>query len=831
MKNSPRCCGARLGAMLFPLIILSVISGADLTFRVTDAGSNQSISLVNVMWSGTSFGTTSDSDGLLTVPVQPGDTLLLSHIAYADLEFQVPPDTKGIISISMTPQLLFGEMVFVDATRGRTGDTPAAFTTLGHSELNKAASVEDVPMRLAQVPGVYSFSDAGNGVGYTYLKIRGFEQDRIGIMINGIPLNDPESHQVYWVDHGDILAGSGSVQVQRGVGNSLYGTAAFGGSVNLVTSPRAIPGGLTLQSGYGDFTDGAFSSPSRKLSAQWAGAPWPGQAVTVYGRYSGIRSDGYRLGSGTQQDALHLIVEALQPESSLKVEVLSGTEVTHFSWDGIIPLYGYDLNDREQRRYNYYADPGYNGGRRDANKDVFLQNIASLQYARKLNGGILALSVYGVNGRGYYEQFKGSRSPVEYNLIPVLPDTVEAVDLIRRKWLKNGYWGVIPQYTARWSRGLAVIGGEWRSYRADHYGLVRSVDVYSIDADRKYYGYLTDKETLSAYIHNLIELSPALKFMLDLKYTRHYYTFEQEPLGAYVDPYEYQLTYQFLDPRLGLRYTINPAFATFISLSRAQREPADSDIYDADDPEADPWLEGAPGLRQGLTTPLVEPERLWDLELGWIYDAPGMNVTTNLYYMWFSNELIPMDYRTIAEDGVPLHGNADLTVHRGLELQFTRKIGRGISIDGSFTFADNRFIKYATFEWQEDSVINHRDKQIPGHPRSMGWLRLDYAGPRLSVWTSARHVGPLQIDRQNTSAARIDPSTVISVGTVYGVALPAKIPLGQLELSLTVNNLFDTLYETFGYNYWDWDDAPYRVDVYWPGATRGYFAALSLALP
>ncbi|MCH7528972.1 MAG: TonB-dependent receptor [Candidatus Marinimicrobia bacterium] len=820
--------------ILSPVLFLlaSTLFGAQgpLRGRVVDAESGRGIPLVNIVIAQSNAGASTDSQGKFSLAVAAGELLEVTHIAYEPLEFTVPPERGSIITMTLKPRLLLGEQVFVTATRGSEDRTPVAFATMDHRDLALAAPVEDLPMALAGLPGVYAFSDAGNGVGYTYLKIRGFDQDRIGVMINGIPLNDPESHQVYWVDHGDILAGSASVQVQRGVGNSLYGASAIGGSVNLVTSPRATPPGLTIKSGYGDFT-GAFSRPTRKLAVQWSGQPWSGQPFTVYGRYSGIRSAGYRLGSGTKQDALHLIGEALQPDQAVKLELISGYQVTHFSWDGVIPLYGYDLGNRVARRYNYYADPANNGGRSAANKDVFFQNIASLQHAKKLaGGGILSFSVYRVSGQGYYEQFKGDRDPREYNLTALLPDTIAGVNVIRRKWLENSYWGIIPQYTVDEPWGTTVLGGDLRLYQADHYGLVREVDDFPLIDGPEYYRYATNKQSLSAYLHQLVALGPRVNMMFDLKYSYHAYTFEQDSMGAYTAPYQYQLVYQFLDPRLGLRFKFNDQVSAFVNLSRAQREPADSDIYDADDPQAVPWLLGAPGQRTGLKRPLVQAEELWDLEIGWRYESARLALTTNLYSMWFHNELVPLDYRSITDDGVPIHGNAELTIHRGIEVQFSQQLAGGLSLDGSFTMADNRFVDYSTFEWQEDSPeVNHKGRVIPGHPGTLGNLRLKWTGRRLEMWSQGRHVGKIYIDRQNTEMAAIAPSTVLDAGLVVKLG-GGRMPLKSLELYFKGYNLLDTLYETFGYNYWDWDDesGPYRVDVYWPAATRGYFAGLSL---
>ncbi|UCH09277.1 MAG: TonB-dependent receptor [Fidelibacterota bacterium] len=814
-------------AIIIFIALSPVLSSATAPYtgRIIDYNTGEGIPMVNVAIPGTTRGAVSDAEGRFTITLEAGQTLRLSHIAYEELEY-LPEAMGQIIDIALTPRYLLGEKVLVTATRGSEDRTPIAFTTVEQGDLTESAPIEDVPMALSGVPGVYAFSDAGHGIGYTYLKIRGFDQDRIGVMVNGIPLNDPESHQVYWVDHGGILSSTGSIQLQRGVGNSLYGTTAFGGSVNLVTSPRATPAGISIQSGYGDYLDAGFSSPDRKLAVQWAGQPLKGRALTLYGRFSGIRSDGYRIGSGTRQDALHLMAEYLQPEASTKLEVLSGHEVTHFSWDGIAPLWT-DIDDREARRYNFYADSSENGGRTDANKDVFTQNIYSLQHARKMLDGIFSISLYGVTGRGYYEQFKGEVSAIEYNLAGLSPAKVNEVDIIRRKWLVNGYVGFVPQYTVRSELGQTVVGGDIRIYSADHYGQVRSVDQFEIPGPQKYYQYITGKTSISMYLHQIFELGDALNLMFDIKYTRHAYTFDQDTLGAFTKGYKYQLGYSFIDPRMGLRYTLNDRVSTFLNLSKAQREPADSDIYNADDPGAIPALQGAPVQTKDLDRALVDHEELWDLEFGLRYRSAKFFLMTNLYQMWFQNELIPIDYRTITDDGVPIHGNADLTVHQGVEVEFKRRFSERLALEGSLTWADNRFEDYSTFEEHVGdtcAVVNHGGNVIPGHPTSLGHLKISWMSSLLDVWCDGSYRGLMYIDRQNTQEAAIDPATIFNVGLTFKVPIPERFPLSALEFRMKMDNVLDTLYETYGYNYW-WVD---RVDVYWPAATRRYFAEVNL---
>ena len=837
----------RKGFLLPFWFLLPMCLGAQqitLTGRILSRATHSPVPYANVLVEETGIGTFASAAGRFRLNVADLPAILrITRIGFADTV--ITAAEKDLGTIYLVPTVLSGDEVLVMATRAIEGQTPVAFTTLNREELNRSYSHQDVPMVLAGEPGVYAYSDAGNGVGYTYLKIRGFSQDRIGVYLNGIPLNDPEAHAVYWVDHGDILAAISDIQLQRGVGNSLYGSGVFGGTVNLATDFRALPAGFTLNAGYGNYLEKGLDLPSRKLSLSYAGGPWQEQGWTLYGRFSDLASDGYRLGSGTSQRSVHAGLEKSTATALTRLEAIWGHEETAFSWEGIIPLYEYDLDDREERRYNYYADPYFNGGLDDANKDVFTQSIVSLQHSRKLAGGLLSLTLYNVKGDGYYEQFKGKDYDPEetdpeklakkkeelfeflslYDLFAFIDtNTVHEVGLIRRKWLKNGYFGLVYQYSHPFRLGRVTLGGDARFYTSEHFGKVPELlGGLTIEKDHRYYTDRSRKTSFSFYVHSIIDITDRLSAMVDLRYLGHRYNFDQEVMGAFTEGYNFKLKHDFIDPHLGLNYRVNDAVSFFANLSTGHREPADGDIYDHDDPDVVPAVED---MEAEYAQPLVREEFLIDYEAGVRFSLPAVSGKLNLYRMDFSNELIPLDYRYYDADNV-LQGNAPRTVHQGVEIALSAMPLPWLQVQGNLSYADNRFVEFRgdSLGWGGwGGIADYSGKVLPAFPKVQVKGSLIVSHLLGETWAKITHIGKQFIDFANTGSVAIAPYTLLNLATRF--ELPTVGPV-QPELTLRVNNALDVLYETFGYTYYDgWP--PYRVDAYWPGATRSYFVELQV---
>jgi iron complex outermembrane recepter protein len=765
-------------------------------------------------------GTYTDKYGNFKIEVgQIPVKLKISHIGY---------ETVSLISetefpaIELKPIVLHADEVLVTAKRAVTGKTPIAFTTLEREDIETLYHQQDVPMVLDMEPGVYAYSDAGNGSGYTYLNIRGFTQDRIGIMYNGVPLNDPEAHAVYWVDHGDVLNDASDIQIQRGIGNSLS-SGAFGGSVNMESDISKLDQGVEATIGYGNFLDGhQLNSSSGKRTISYVGKPFPEEGISFSFRFSDLNSNGYRIGSGTDQQSAHVGFQWVQPTHMTRAEYLWGHEETNFSWDGISPQFGYDLDDMNDRRYNFYADTTYQGGYTDVNKDVFTQSIILLNHTHLLTDKIKVYgTLYHVNGSGYYQQYKGGKDPDEFNVRNFI-DTTE-IDLTSRKWLNNHYTGGIANVSYSFPNSILSIGGDFRFYGSTHYGEVIYVeDLGYIPSGHRFYENTTKKNSASIYIQDMITLFDKLYIQGDVRYLTHRFEVKQDSIGVFTNPYDFVIPYNFFDAHLGFRYNFTEEFSAYYNMSTSKREPSSNDLYDDSDvsvPAAvvDPY-NGA------ITEPLIQHESLLDLELGAEFISDKMTISLNAYRMDFRNELVPIYYRYTDGDDI-LRGNAPKTIHQGIELAVHVPLSK-FDIRANMTLADNHFVEFTadSLGWGGwGGIADYAGKTIPAFPSFQAKARLSYKHDKFQPWLNMKYIGKQYIDFMNTESSAIQPYFVADMGI--------RVPFIALRMDhmidIRVNNVFNALYETFGYTYYN--DVDDRVDNYWPAATRSFYLSWSVA--
>ncbi len=731
-----------------------------------------------------------------------------------------PTDTLSIHS---------GDEIIVVRTRANRGDDAVPFSNLSRRELAAVSYGQDVPLVLSSLPSVYAYSDAGGGFGYSYLQIRGFNQNRIAMMLNGVPLNDPEAHQVYWVDHGDLLAGASSVQVQRGIGATLFGATSFGGSVNVLTSPLSISPGLHLKCTYGDFTDPCITAPSRLNRLTFASGPLLGGKAAYTARYSRLNSEGYRLSSGSNQESFALSGVITGEKTAHKIDLFSGTEVTHFSWDGIIPQYGADLNNRADRRANPYE--AYKN-----NIDDFAQTIASHTCVRDLGDRLdLSRTIYYIKGDGFYEQFKENRKVSDYGFEPVVVDgvTYEKTDLVQRRWLQNDHWGFLPQLSYNTPSGIELTCGlGYKHYKSDHYGDIVWTDL-DIGASplNRYYQYNTKKNSYEVYGSLLYPVTGQTSLTAAIQYQGHRYQWRQQRIGNFKG-YAFDADHDFLSPRLGLVHQLNNGISLYSLVSYAEREPSDSDYIDGDDPDAVPAFENAATQITGLDTPVTKPEKVYDFEFGCEIKRARWQCQLGLYQLDFHDELIPVDGGRIMEEGQIARANAKQTRHRGLELEGSWVALKNLTLQGNLSLASHRYVDHEIWAyWLNDWAggnIRYDDNTIPRCPEKLANLSLTWKLSNLTLHTRLQYTGKQYIDGINTESAAIDPCTLADLS----LRLDLKNCCGYssaFSLELRINNLFDTLYETYGYLYYEGvTPAPYSA--YWPAATRSVFLSLGTTL-
>ncbi|MDZ7797496.1 MAG: TonB-dependent receptor [Candidatus Marinimicrobia bacterium] len=341
---------------------------------------------------------------------------------------------------------------------------------------------------------------------------------------------------------------------------------------------------------------------------------FPENGVSVSFRFSDLNSSGYRIGSGTEQKSAHLSVQWTQSRHKTHAEYLWGHEKTNFSWDGVSPQYGFDLNDMDERRYNFYADTSYHGGYSDVNQDVFTQSVAMINHTHILREDLkLYASLYHIGGEGYYRQFKADSDPVAYNLTDFIGNDSMEVDLIRRKWLDNRYTGGIYHLNYLLPAHMITVGGDFRFYGSGHFGEVAYVEDHgSPGDDHRYYNNTTRKSSYSFYARDLITINENLFIQAGIRYLSHRFLVRQDTVGNVTMPYHFILPYDFLDGRVGLRYNVSDQLSGFISLSTSKREPSSNDIYDDGDPTVMAAVEDPYG--GNVTEPLIKHESLTDLD-------------------------------------------------------------------------------------------------------------------------------------------------------------------------------------------------------------------------
>jgi len=779
---------------LFPFFIFQSAFAADyvISGKLLSIETGKPVEYANILLT-TGEGTYSGETGDFQVkseklPVK----VTISHIAFRDTSFIAYSSSIG--NIYLRAEVIAGEEVFVMATRAVKGKSPVAFSTLSIEEIKARYTVEDVPMILAMEPGVYSYSESGNGTGYSYVQIRGFDQSRIAVMMNNVPLNDNESHQVYWVDHGDVLADAEDVQIQRGIGNSLYGSSAFGGSINVLTSIGAKNPEFVVNIGAGSYN-------TSKIHLKAKSGNLFNDKLNLSARLSQIRSDGYRDFHDTVQKSGAFGVEYDGKNFTHQFRALVGYENSHLMWDGISAD---EINDREKRRAGYQSYI-----------DDFLQQIYSLNSSWRINDRFHCTNVaYLVRGKGYYQTEKasgynladdggaGDRDDfrdflISYNLDDYYEgypwDSMNSRELgfTRRKWIVNNYFGIIPTLTYIRDKYRLDVGGEIRSYTGDHYGEITDFSDPDLSALiskdwHRYYNYIGEKLITTGFAHFAFEPLEKLKLIADLQYQRVHWNMDQKKIGHAVG-YQLDAKWNFVNPRLGAIYSFSEELFVFANYGKAQREPADDQIIEADDVWNAPQKASA--------------ELIHDYELGGRYRVRQLEIDLNLYRINYKNE--QMKNIDIEQEGEYSYYHSDATLHQGMELEVAYQPSSFWTLNLNGSVSQHIF---HTGDW--------KDKIIPNVPCLLlnGSVGVNPT-KQINIYMSSRFVGKQYLDNQNLGTN--DAYWLLDAGVRYFFK--------NVELNFKLNNILDKLYSTYGYGY-EWGG---YYAYYWPGATRNGFISIS----
>lgn len=791
--------------------------GGTISGRVLEFNSRKPLESANVLLKGTTTGTSSAADGTfrLTAPVG-SHAIVVSFIGFETIEREVlvRQDEVTELEFLMLPKILPGQTIVVTSTRGKERETPATFSTLEAKELAARYNTQDIPQLLSELPSTTFYSDNGNGIGYTYLNIRGFDQRRISVMINGIPQNDPEDHNVYWLDFPDLAANLEDIQVQRGAGSAFYGPAAIGGSVNLITSSFASSPGITLSAGVGSFN-------TRKYSVK-ANSGLVGNRYAIQAKLSRIISDGYREQAWADFSSYFLGAVRYDETMTTQLNFYGGPVKDHLAYYGIPKQDAYSA-DESVRRANPIKRP--------EEIENFSQPHYELLHEWKLSEAItINNSLFYVTGEGFFD-YDGSWAPYSYYRITSQngfavtgdPDTLYIPGALIRAWVANRQYGWLPRATIKHKGGELTVGAELRRHRSLHWGALRWGEELpdGVTPDYHYYEYNGAKEMFSLYAHELWHLWPNLTFMADLQYAYNKYRlYNERYLGT-----DLSVPYHFFNPRIGANYNLTPEWNIYAQVARTSREPRLKNLYDAAEASTpaswgvvEPQFETQPGGGFDFSRPLVKPEVLTDLELGAGYTSQALRATANVFLMDFTNEIIRSGQ--LDRFGQPVTGNAEKTRHLGIELTATARIG-SFELYGTLTASRNRLVKYTVFDSGTPQSLD--GNTIAGFPEVMANARVGYISDGVSAVLSMQHVGAFFTDNlQNPGKGLSDPARTVDAFTVFHAWLNYRFEAGlgqSIEIRLQVSNLFDTIYASHG-----------EGGDFFPAATRNVFGSIQIVL-
>ena len=809
---------SRLATILI-ILLPALLVAAEFSGVVVDPR-GQPIEDVNISFEGVQLAQSMIEQGAFTFELEREKCqVTFSHIGYQPRIVEL--QAGKVTTVVMQPTVHPVQGITVAADRAVLGESPISFTDFTSADIARDYQIGEFPLLLETTPNLYAFADAGGGLGYSYMKIRGFSDKHITTYINGVPLNDPEDQATYFVDLPDFAANVKDIQVQRGVGNALHGGAAFGGSINIVSTGLEQRRSLTLSSGYGGFWhDGEWVGGMEKQALEYSsgliGGRW-----NLAARYSRQLSDGYRRQSWYDGWSYYISAARLDHNMTTVLNIYGGPMQMHLAYYGV-------SRDQlaEDRRYNPLTY--------DNETDNFNQPHYELHHTWLLGENLtLANTFFHIHGRGYYEQYKDERDYQEYNIAPVQivsgTDTVatfESGDLVRQQWVVKNQWGWTPRLEFKHGKGQAALGGSFYYFESDHWGQVVWAErvTNEIAPRHRYYEYSGEKLHLSLFGTTTWQLSPELILTAGAQFRHQTYKFRQTEIGAFGGN-DYNLDWTYLSPRLGLAYALSDRLSLLASYSLAFRSPTDVEVYEANDPDAVPALD-------------VEMERVHDLELGAAFRQGNFRGSANLFYMAFENEIVP--YGGVTDYGSLGTSNAERSLHAGIELEAAARFSEAVELSGNFAFNYNRYRDFVVAEdlydndtdwnWLGYRQVSYADNVIPGFPDYLGNLIAEYRRERIQLTYRARLIGRQYVENENIAELAIDPYFLSSVSAA--LQLGDLSHLGRLSLEVRVDNIFAERYESSGYGggLRFRDSADLHWSEYYPAAERSIFSTLKLEL-
>jgi iron complex outermembrane receptor protein len=788
---------------LFPILSFGQI---DLNGIVSDVETSETLAGAHILLENTFIATISSSSGKFRITglKQGKYQVRVSYIGYETYSSEIILTRDTTLQIQLKPSAIMGSEVIVTATRAAE-NSPTTYSTVTRKEVEQINLGQDMPYLLQTSPSVVTTSDAGNGIGYSNMRIRGTDLTRINVTINGIPLNDSESHGVWWVDLPDFASSAESIQIQRGVGTSTNGAAAFGASINIRTDdPEAVP--------YSEVNGSAGSFDTYKLTVK-AGTGLIKNRWAFDGRFSRIYSGGYIDRAYANLFSYSLSGGYFGKNSIVRLMVISGNEETYQAWDGV-PGYLLDSN----RTYNglgvYYDNDG-NLKYYENQTDNYRQTHYHLNWLQNLNKNLnLATALHYTRGIGYYEEYKMDQDFSDYQLENAVigTDTITSSDLVRRRYLDNNFYGfTFGLNYDNISRITATVGGALNYYDGDHYGEVIWSEI-AVQFDKNYRWYESQGDKTDANIYAKINWQAAEKLNLygDLQLRRIVYSID----GTDNDLRDISQDhiYTFLNPKLGFYLNINEQNEAYLSVAIGNREPNRSALIDANP-----------------ARPLPTAESLYNTEAGYKFSSRSVSASANFYYMYYIDQLVLTG--RINDVGDPVMENVDRSYRTGLEVALAIKLCKKLRWDVNATVSSNKILDFSEYvdNWDDTiQIVNPIGRtNIAFSPALTAGSIFTWEPLKdFNVSLFSKYVGKQYIDNTSSDERKLDPYFINDLLFSYDLKLKT---LKQLGFSIKINNITNTKYESNAWVYRYYSEGAYGVyDGYFPQAGINFIAGIDL---
>ncbi|WP_296144460.1 TonB-dependent receptor [uncultured Flavobacterium sp.] len=688
---------------------------------------------------------------------------------------------QTIVDTTKTTNL---DEVLVAAVRV-TAQTPVTFSNVSKKELQSRNLGQDIPSLLNYLPSVVTTTDAGNGIGYSSIRVRGADATRVNVTVNGIPYNDSESQGTFWVNMPDFASSLENIQLQRGVGTSTNGAAAFGASLNLLTDAYANKANAEISNSFGSFN-------SRKHTVKFS-TGLMNDHFELAGRLSNIKSDGYIDRAFSDMKSYFLQGTYVNKNTLIKALVFGGKEQTYQAWNGIDK----EMLDKD-RRFNpsgMFTDADGNTRFYDNETDNYTQDHYQLHWSEKWSENWNTnLAFHYTKGEGFYENYKENDTASDYlGINPTELDedgNLTLTDLIRQKWLVNDFYGATFSSTYKKDKWNVIVGGGWNKYEGDHFGkVIWARNAGDSELGDKYYDDASTKTDLNVFAKANYQILDKLSLFGDLQYRTVNYKANGEDTGLVDD------TFEFFNPKAGLTFTVNDKNNIYFSYAVANREPRRDDYENGS----------------------FKSERLNDFELGWRYASPKVKLNVNGFYMRYKDQLVLTG--ALNDVGAPVYTNSGDSYRLGLEIDATVSVNDKVLFRPNLALSTNKNIDF--YSEVDGELKNLGDTNIAFSPNfiaSNAFTYLPFQNFQVSLLTKL--VGEQYMSNVDDKAAKLESYFVNDINLVYEIK--TKSIFKSIILTGLVNNVFDYEYVSNGADY----GGGYLV--YFPQAGINFLAGLTL---